>query len=300
MVPFGFLAFLVSVPMTSCTTLPVNYVEAAELGLPDEMQMGRYAGLGTPLLVTVHLPSGVEFKCIIDTGSPWSLLPKSVESQLGKRTTTVKVSTSLDSPVEKVNLYKSPEVFLGNTKLEMGDRIGVWGGSMGVLGMDCLRHYCIQLEFAERKIRFLDPHRAKTAELGESLPLLKSPYTCIRQPGLFGIKEVDLLVDTGDSVDARVNGEVFNRLECGKNTKLVPFKIIGEVAKGMPAPKLIMVPDCLWHGENYTNLIIETGRPTLIGLRFLGRHTVTFDFPNRTMYLKRSRTDAAAQQSVER
>jgi len=27
----------------------------------------------------------------------------------------------------------------------------------GILGVDCLRHYCIQLDFAARKMRFLDP-----------------------------------------------------------------------------------------------------------------------------------------------
>lgn len=292
------LSILFSILISSCAA-PMGQTQNAEFGLPEEVQMDRYAGLGNPVLVTVHLQSGAEFRCIVDTGSPWSLLPKSVESQLGKRLATVKASTSLDSPRENMNLYQSPVVYLGNTRLAMGERVGIWGGAIGILGMDCLCHYCLQLDFQERKIRFLDPNRPKSGELGKPFPLLKSPYTYVRQPGLFGKKDVKLLVDTGDAIDARVEEDVFKRLADGKNTKLVPIKIIGEIAKGSPIPKLIMVPNCAWNGESYTNVILEKGRPTLIGLRFLGRHTVTFDFPNRMMYLKRSGTDAAAEQSLQ-
>jgi hypothetical protein len=47
------------------------------------------------------------------------------------------------------------------------------------------------------------------------------------------------------------------------------------------------LPACVWNGQSYTNLLIGHGANS-IGLRFLARHLVTFDFPNRTLYLKQT------------
>ena len=47
------------------------------------------------------------------------------------------------------------------------------------------------------------------------------------------------------------------------------------------------VPECVWNGETYTGLLIGKEK-NLIGLRFLARHLVTLDFPDRRMYLKRT------------
>jgi hypothetical protein len=49
------------------------------------------------------------------------------------------------------------------------------------------------------------------------------------------------------------------------------------------------LPECVWDGRYYTNLDVDVGI-NAIGLRFLARHLVTFDFPNRTMYLKQTST----------
>jgi hypothetical protein len=38
---------------------------------------------------------------------------------------------------------------------------------LGILGMDCLSDYCLQLDFAQRKLRFLDPNRLDASSLGE-------------------------------------------------------------------------------------------------------------------------------------
>jgi len=46
--------------------------------------------------------------------------------------------------------------------------------------------------------------------------------------------------------------------------------------------------ECLWNGDSYTNLLVGTDENSL-GLRFLARHLVTFDFPSKIMYLKRIR-----------
>src|SRR5207245_1966090 len=42
---------------------------------------------------------------------------------------------------------------------------------MGVLAVDCLRHYCVQLDFPAGKMRFLGPDEVNSDEMGKSYPL---------------------------------------------------------------------------------------------------------------------------------
>jgi hypothetical protein len=291
-------ALLVALLLSSCVTTPDKTSIRAVAQLPSEVVMDSYAGLGGRLFVTVHLEKGPEFRCLVDTGSPWSLLPGSLEGQLGKRIARIKTSTSMDDPKQTVNIYNSPTLYLGDVPLVMGKEIGVWDGSVGILGMDFLRNYCIQLDFQARKIRFLAAQRTNTADLGKAFALLNSPYADIRHPGLFDRKQSELLIDTGYAIDGRLDPKVFKDVVYDRNAQLVPIKITGEITNKSRVPKLVLVPATIWETETYTNLIVDEGHPALIGLRFLGRHLVTFDFPNRMMYLKRVEPDMAAKQNV--
>ena len=47
----------------------------------------------------------------------------------------------------------------------------------------------------------------------------------------------------------------------------------------------VHLPQCVWDGQTYTDLYVGT-EGNVLGLGFLARHLVTFDFPRRTMYLK--------------
>jgi hypothetical protein len=64
---------------------------------------------------------------------------------------------------------------------------------------------------------------------------------------------------------------------------------------------------CVWNANTYTNLLIGNGGTdfstgnggNLIGLGFLARHLVTFDFPARTLYLKQTRIGPLADEAME-
>jgi hypothetical protein len=135
----------------------------------------------------------------------------------------------------------------------------------GILGMDCLKHYCIQLDFAARKMRFLNPGQVNAAELGKAFPLTfrwNLPY--IDHAGLIGGSRTNLLIDVGCRVD-------------GLEDK--------SAIKGLAQ----ILQDCVWDGEIYTNLTVaavEHGH--VLGLNFFARHLVTLDFPKRMLYLKQT------------
>lgn len=249
--------------------------------------MNKEAGRGGWLFVTLRLETGEELPFLVDTGSPVTCFDKSLASKLGKRLATE--NGSLGVGEQESGTYAAPKLFLGNTRLLTGTNVHTYSFKLmslatpyrikGMLGMDCLRHYCIQLDFDAGKMRFLDSDHLNAAGLGKVFPLTLSsrgqddpdylrPF--IRRAGLLGGTGSSLLIDTGDNIDGQVGKGML------KGNISIPF-----LASHLP--------ECVWDGEKYTNLSVGTDEPEDLGLSFLARHLVTFDFPNRTMYLKRTR-----------
>jgi hypothetical protein len=194
-------------------------------------------------------------------------MDKSIESKLGKRTGTG-VGTGWGG-TNKVDMYAAPKLYLGNTQLVTGKKVwtggpGATSGS-GTLGMDCLKHYCLQLDFAKETIRFLNSDQVDSSALGKAYPVtLKGNLPYIHHSGLLGGPDSDLLVDLGCRVDGMA----------GTN-----------VVKGLAQ----FLPVCTWDGETYSNLaIVAVGHANVLGLNFFARHLVTLDFPHRTLYLKQT------------
>ena len=159
--------------------------------LPAEMPINHGAGRGGCLIVPVRLEGGEEMPFVLDTGSTGTLVDKSLEPKLGKRlgTTTIHSwGTSRELPV-----FAAPRLYLGGVPLNIGDRVisddckrmssDSGPPIMGMLTIDCLRQYCIQLDFAAGKMRFLDPAHLEVGELGKAFPITVSqrggrPFIC--------------------------------------------------------------------------------------------------------------------------
>ena len=265
----------------SALSQPEPYVPAAPQ-LPPDVPISKGAGRGGHLTVMLHLESGSEFPCVLDTGSPGILLPESLEPKLGKRLGTRTIRT-LGGPKETEHIYAAPKLYLGDTLLNVAKTIGTWHSSSGVLGMDCLRHYCIQFDFQAGKIRFLDSEHLDPSGLGKSFPLTSTRYAHIRHPALLGQKPTALLLDTGFPFDGMLDAKVFKRAILRLPSQPVPLMKDGVRAGEVPG--MACFSTSIWDDLTYTNLVIQAGRPELLGLKFLARHKVTFNFPKRVMYL---------------
>jgi hypothetical protein len=245
--------------LCSCTTSQQSAVPAKEL--PGDIALNKEAGRGGLLYVTLRLTDGQELPFLLDTGSGGTAVNKSLEQKLGKRIGTGTATGWSGS--SKVAMYAAPKLYLGNTPLITGSR--VWGGGSAILGMDCLKHYCIQLDFAAGKMRFLKPGQVNTVELGKAYPLtFKGNLPFIHHVGLLGGSETNLLIDMGCRTDGLA----------GKNA-----------VEGLAQ----FLPECVWDGEVYSNLFVAAvENANVLGLNFFARHLVTLDFPNRVMYLKQT------------
>ena len=71
---------------------------------------------------------------------------------------------------------------------------------MGILGMDVLEHYCIQLDFAAGKMRFLDDPHADKSTWGKAFPIVPLNDQDARPAvaeNLLGLQGPHSLIDSG-------------------------------------------------------------------------------------------------------
>lgn len=249
---------------------------------PADVPINKDAGRGDFLLVTLRMEAGDSLPFSVDTGSPITVVDKSFEPLLGKRLGTMPVRMAGHAQQES-GCYMAPALWLGDVPLQTGSNVWVYDfkQSRGILGMDCLKNYCIQLDFQAGKMRFLDSERVNAAELGKSFPLTLAPTgpegkflrPIIQHVGLVG-NDTNLLVDTGCRIDGLT--------ERGAMWRVIWGGLLSPFGKGH-------LNSCIWDGANYTNIkIAPVGDANVLGLRFLARHLVTLDFPGRTMYLKQT------------
>jgi hypothetical protein len=280
----------------------------ARAQLPADVAINKEAGRGGHLIVHLRVEGGEELRFMVDTGAPVTILDKTLESRLGERLFTMRIWSSLGQ--QQSGLHAAPKMYLGSVPLKTDSYVTTYDfnrgwtrrfGIMGILGMDCLRHYCIQLDFEAGKMRFVDPGQLSSAELGKPYPITFSSkgqrfppmfsnagqnrsLPILLHTGLLGGSNTNALIDTGDNVDGSVE------------TGAIQGHYLSRLVHFFLPSRAVRVRGCVWDGQTYTSLKVGTagkkepvfGAENIIGLRFFARHLVTFDFPSKTMYLKQT------------
>jgi Aspartyl protease len=273
--------------------------------LPADVTLNPDAGRGGLLIIPLQLADGEELPMIVDTGAPGTLLDQSVAPKLGKQLGTITIYSFLGK--QEAGIYEAPKFYLGNVRLMGGSNVlttdlkkllsGYHSPARGILGMDCLRHYCLQLDFAAGKLRFLDTNHLNAGGLGRAFPLELAAdiqhegVPVIQHAGLLGGAGTNTVIDTGNNGDGMASGRAIRQHAAGSYSGglVKRFKHFLAV-EGLVKPGVGNLK-CVWAGNTYTNLAVSRGPrdfPNWIGLSFLARHLVTLDFPQRTMYLKQT------------
>src|SRR3569833_2160052 len=84
-----------------------------------ETSFNKDAGLGKNLFITLNLEDGEKLLIAVDTGSPYTVLSKTLESRLGKCLGTTKVSYGLYGK-KSVHIYNAPKLYLDNALVTTG------------------------------------------------------------------------------------------------------------------------------------------------------------------------------------
>jgi hypothetical protein len=237
--------------------------------------MNLTAGQGDGIYIHLKVDTNVDGLFQLDTGASITFLDVGLVSKLGKPKKRVSYTDS--DHKETALLYSAPSLYLADTRLMTGPTVlvrnkGLKDGDrklLGILGMDCLQHYCLQLDFAAKRVRFLNPEQLDDRILGECIPLRKRVMV---DENLLGSKGRTTMIDTGE-----VNDGALTIKEFRKALQKTPAN--GE--------------DWTWlrrgvfNGVTYTNLVVHVCQgPDTLGLRFLARHLVTLNFPKGKLYLR--------------
>ena len=280
--------------LCSCATTPHPLAIVPTAELPADVSMNKVAGRGGLLIVELRLESGEEVPVIVDTGCSVTIFDKSLEQKLGKRLDSYSDRASFGHEFE-AGIYAMPKLYFGSTPLMMtGTNIitvdlAHWPllqgcPAKGILGMDVLKNYCIQLDFSANKIRFLDDKREDKKYWGKPFPLKECSDGVLIEQNFIGVKNSGSIIDTGCAADGWLTPALFRQW-----TDPTRSPVAGQAR----------FPDGVLEGETYseiddvddTEMLSSDALPATvngIGLHFLSRHLVTLDFPERTMYLKRT------------
>jgi len=265
-----------------CSYAPAN---ATSSDFPTEVSMNKMAGRGDFLIVTLKLQDGERLPFVVDTGASCTLLDQSLAPKLGKPLGKVKYQHW--GVVSTYKEYAAPRLYLGDVALILTNRVAVYDCKqdfsgqnppvMGILGMDALKHYCIQLDFSAGKIRFLDHKQAEEHNLGAAfsiVPLGPHDQRPAVADNLLGFAAPHSLIDSGCTYDGWLTPQNF---EQWTNNAI------------QPAQNEARSPDAFFDGQRYplVDVMMQKVKGDGIGLHFLARHLVTLDFPNHTLYLKR-------------
>src|SRR5437016_1987774 len=112
--------------------------------LPADVSLIQGAAEG-PVVVTLRLKNGKQFPAMVDTGTFETTLDKSLNPELGKSRGAQKIHYA-GGQTASAEVYEA-ELYLGDVQLVTGERVLTSArGGMAILGMDCLRNYCFQMD----------------------------------------------------------------------------------------------------------------------------------------------------------
>lgn len=264
------------------------FCAVANPGSPEiaaEVSMNQMAGRGDFLIVTLRLQDGEKLPFVVDTGASGTLIDQSLIPKLGE--SLGKVRDVHWGVVSTYKTYAAPRLYLGDVPLIMTNRVAAFDCKedfsgenppvMGMLGMDVLRHYCIQLDFNTGKLRLLDSKAGDKRQWGEAFPIMPLGAHDSRPAvagNLLGLSSSRSLIDSGCTYDGWLMPRNFREW----TNSAVPV-----------AERESRSPDGFFDGENYplVDVMMQKVKNDGIGLHFLARHLVTLDFPNQILYLKR-------------
>ncbi len=278
---------------------------AAQAVPPAEQTLTPGAGKGDFIYLTLQVNGHKDALFVLDTGTSFTLLDNSLAEELGGSLGQKAGTDGTTGQKKELQYYKAPELFLGDTRLLTDPvvfatdltpvRRNTGRLVMGILGMDCLQNYCLQLDFDAGKLRFLAPDVPANTNSGTAFALKMIGGMPAIGENLLGVPGFDTVIDTGDTGAGRLQAAL-RRQAPGVSSIMVTNGPAVSIS-GVHADVMGRFTNCVLRGEVY-DLILEDGFINAVGLKFLAFHEVTLDFPRMKLYLKRRAESATATQAT--
>lgn len=268
----------------------------ADVDVPPEAVVGTLPFLDVAEMNRIYLDVASKgagpFPLMLDTGATVAIL-----SPLAARDAGVSVRKAKKTAYRrKTRLGRDLQFFVDTRTSDTGSKTG---REYGVLGGDFLKHYVLEIDFASRAVRFLDPRRYSLLEVEpapeQALLVLRDsprPITTIA----VGDRELPVLVDTGLMWPVLLSGKAARAAGIDVDA-LPPFPTMGTVL-GNVELRLYHAPDVAIGGFHFADVPVlvapgglfglgSEANDSVIGYDLLSRFLVRVDYAGRRMLLRR-------------
>jgi hypothetical protein len=234
-----------------------------------------------------------EYPFWLDTGASVNIIDKSLKNELGNFYRTREFFTAKDKIT--VETHEPPSLRLGSVSLQTNGEVvcsdlakisKVFGSEIcGVLGMDSLRHFIVQIDFDNGELKLYSSDSKAEAEWGEPLALRYNWANCPEIVIRSNDEPFTFMIDTGCS-GISIDNDIFQRLY-SKRQLCIIGKTLCSTTFGQKSENATYMLNRFSLGAfQHSNLICDQGNGNRLGLSYLSRYMVTFDFPHNTIYLK--------------
>ena len=287
-------------------------VESKAVAPPEVLAEFALTDTESHILLPVKF-EGKEYQFALDTGTTNTVFDDSFKDKLGKRFLWPQKATAAHGKKVKVELFPAPRAYLGPFNLKNILFVGVIDIDkifsdeeitfQCFIGMDFLKKYIVQIDFDNGKVTFLKnkrdidiffflrPKENKHPEWGEPIPLKTKLFCNLRyiRGKLLDDTSSDFMIDSGwrsqDSLKSRLFEKVHSNLTSGTKHGSMSTTAVKSLNYG----KLKVIERFSVGSFEYKNNFFQKSDESILGLSFLSRHLVTFDFPNDMMYLKKGK-----------
>ncbi len=260
---------------------------------PDPRTEFRFPRGQIPLFLPVRFgPRTYDF--LLDTGCTGTVFDLSFRPLLGRPKRAMGMSSPGNPLV--VQAFAAPRAFVGPFDLADCNEVvcanlksftPILGREVhGILGMDILRTHVVQIDFDQGRIAFLDDGREGHSDWGWELPITFNQMKMPQIKVVVGDQpEQDFTIDTGAGGSGAVTKDLFERLLAKGDSRTADTAVA--TGAGVIHSRDVRSGRATVGPLEYQGLIFTEGNSNRLGLDFLSRHVVTFDFPRRRLYLKK-------------
>lgn len=267
--------------------------ETAIAPLRGEYRIGNDGRL---IVLPVRM-GGLDFHCVVDTGATLSSFDIRLKGSFGPPTGT----RTLTTPAGRMNAttYDWPAATLGGQVLQSRQPIvgldlaelrrATNQNVLGVIGIDVLTHNRVQFDFERGVLRFLEQLPDEPVKLGRKIPIeFFNDGSAYLNGSVGDDAAVKFVIDTGSQGNS-LEESVFDRLaETGEIQLGADFASV--TVAGIFQGERGKLSNLTVGPFSHENLRVSRINFNSLGVRYLSRFLVTFDFPDRCVYLKPAKT----------
>ena len=311
-----FLCFLISVGFFIGGSAQIK----AKPDLTPDVLLAEFkiAGGPKPIILPISF-DGKEYMFLLDTGASHTIFDNSLKEKLGKPIRAIR-GRAANGEIINGELFKAPRAYLGSidfrncrkvAALDLGPiRSNLDQRIRGIIGIDLLKKFVVQMDFDNKKILFLkskkkgiissifQPAKNTHPEWGQPVSIRFSGR-CPYVKGHVDNTKVDFLIDTGyfklfadnptfSEFTGALKAKTFEKVTTNANIKSGSSVDVTAAGKRQSDfSTMITIGGFSLGDAEYHDICFYKENGNRLGIPFLSKHLVTFDFPNKKMYLKK-------------